>query len=162
MTAVRSRDTNGHLWGIGVECGGSPAAVPHNSPASVRLIKELSAMTNNNNKPAPVILRGTPLASGPGEGLTLLRILPAWIVSAVIHSVLIGGFLLFLGVIGARSEAGSDGGEQVAVNTNVERESEPLDLTNPDIGIDPTVPLNYDVPRIEQFSVPGEVNSAQP
>jgi hypothetical protein len=111
----------------------------------------------NHNKTAPVIVRGTPLASGPGDDLTLLRVLPAWIISAVIHAIMIGGFVVFMLLIpGLRGDTG-DNLENVALNTNVEEESTPLDLTNPDIGIDPTVPLNYNVPRIEQFSVPGQV-----
>jgi hypothetical protein len=89
-----------------------------------------------------------------------LRVIPAWIISVVINSMIIGLFLLtmFLG----SSRAGGPGMDVSAnVETTVEDPAEKADLTNPDIGIDPTVPLNYDVDRIEEVSVPGPVNPDQ-
>ncbi|HJT78641.1 MAG TPA: prenyltransferase/squalene oxidase repeat-containing protein, partial [Gemmataceae bacterium] len=50
--------------------------------------------------------------------------------------------------------------EQV-VETKVDDPGDKADLSNPDPGINPEVPLNYDVPRLEDVSVPGPVDPSQ-
>src|SRR5258708_34684197 len=49
----------------------------------------------------------------------------------------------------------------VSNETGVEDPADKSDLTNPDIGINPEVPLNYNVDRIEDVSVPGPVDPTQ-
>src|SRR5262245_25438061 len=119
-------------------------------------------MTNNHHSAvhsaAGPVIRPTPLSES-GETIGWLRILPLWILSALIHAVIVFLFLVVTGVLsflGSPAEAGAS--EPVTINTQVEEQPKDFDLTNPDRGIDPTVPLNYDVARIDKVSVPGAVN----
>jgi hypothetical protein len=88
------------------------------------------------------------------------RLIPAWIISVVLNFVILAlfGLTMFLGT--SRASA-PEVDAAATVETTVEDPAEKADLTNPDIGIDPTVPLNYNVDRIEEFSVPGPVNPDQ-
>jgi hypothetical protein len=98
------------------------------------------------------VIRGV---SGSGyNGIDLTRLLPAWIISAVMHVVIVLLFL-FLGLFGNRSQ-----GKEITVTVNpevanVDEEENKLDLTNDDLGNDPEVPLNYNVDRLADVSVPG-------
>jgi len=111
-----------------------------------------NATSNNqpvNNRQA--VIRQTTTPEG-GAG-TLLRMLPAWIISAVLHVVIIGMFLFVTVGIGTAGDAPPD-----EVNeTQVEEPPAKEDLTNTDLGIDSDVPTNYDVERIAEVSVPGPV-----
>ncbi len=91
--------------------------------------------------------------SGYG-GLDWTRLLPAWIVSAVMHVVIVLVFL-FLGLLGNRSQ-----GKEMSVTVNpevatVDEDENTADLTNDNLGKDPDVPLNYNVDRLADASVPG-------
>jgi hypothetical protein len=88
------------------------------------------------------------------------RIIPAWIMSGVINALIIGLFALTM-FLGSSRAGGPAADVSTAQETQVEDAADKADLTNPDIGIDPTVPLNYDVDRIEDVSVPGPVNPDQ-
>jgi hypothetical protein len=103
---------------------------------------------------APLI-RPTPL-QGEDEGIDLRRLLPAWIISGVIHVVVLA--LLMIPQLGSgRAEAGS---ETAVIESSVSDEQSMLDknLTNDEIGNDPDLPTNYNVDRIEEVSVPGPIN----
>ncbi|HXG13112.1 MAG TPA: prenyltransferase/squalene oxidase repeat-containing protein [Gemmataceae bacterium] len=109
----------------------------------------------------PPVIRPTPLSEG-GETISWMRIIPIWIFSAVLHAIMVFLFLAvtgFLSVLGEPASAGAS--EPVAINTLVEEPVKEVDLTNPDIGIDPEVPLNYDTSRIDKVSIPGEINPTQ-
>jgi hypothetical protein len=89
-----------------------------------------------------------------------MRLIPAWIISVVLNSLIFGLFLLTIFLGSSRANAPDMDATQ-SVETTVEDPADKADLTNPDIGIDPTVPLNYNVDRIEDVSVPGPVNPDQ-
>src|SRR5215831_15186970 len=112
------------------------------------------ANVSPNNQPVnhrPAVIRQT---NAPPEGAAaLLRMLPAWIISGVLHIVIIGMFFLVTVGIGAADDTIL---EEVT-ETTVEDAPAKEDLSNTDLGIDPEVPTNYDVPRIAEVSVPGPV-----
>jgi hypothetical protein len=100
---------------------------------------------------APVIRSATGSAY---KGIDLTRLLPAWIISAVMHVVIILLFLA-LGLLDVRSKAGD---VTVTVNqelTSVDDQENTADLTDTEMGNDPAVPLNYNVERLADVSVPG-------
>jgi hypothetical protein len=101
----------------------------------------------------PPVIRTTG-GSGYG-GIDLKRLIPAWIISAVMHAVIILMFL-FLALIGTGQLRG--GTVQVTVDpvpTSVDEDESKADLTNDELGNDPDVPLNYNVDRLADISVPG-------
>jgi hypothetical protein len=102
---------------------------------------------------APVIR--TPAGSAY-PGIDLTRLLPAWIISAVMHVVIVLLFLA-LGLLGTTSKASSI---NVVMNTdvaNIDDKDNSADLTDSEMGTDPEVPLNYNVERLADVSVPGVV-----
>ncbi len=107
----------------------------------------------------PSVIRVSPLDGRGGAAVELLRAMPAWIISAGIHAVLL---LLFWLVVGDPRSFASDEPARATVvetiNTKVEEAAREVILTNVDVGLDPTVPTNYDVTRIEDVSVPGPVD----
>jgi hypothetical protein len=110
---------------------------------------------NGRSDAAPAVIRPANLADQQLPG-GFLRILPAWIISGVVHVLLL---LLFLGLTWNSPSAGgtvdqppNDG--QIDDNTTVQ-----ADLTETETGIDKSVSkTNYDVPLIENVSVPGKVD----
>ena len=80
------------------------------------------------------------------------RLLPAWIISGVIHVVLLSLFLL---VYVGSSGAITSGMENTIIETKVEdNETKEANLTNDDIGNDPDLPTNYNIDRLDDVSVP--------
>src|SRR5262249_11879160 len=69
---------------------------------------------------------------------------------------LLGSFFVF-SAIGAAAGA-SDVLPEIQESTEVADQSKEYDLTNTDVGNDDAVPLNYNVDRIEEVSVPGQVD----
>jgi hypothetical protein len=107
-----------------------------------------------NMKPAAALIRHTPL-QGDDEGIDLRRLIPAWIISGVIHVVLLSILLLF--TIG--DTFGSIGSENAVVESQVdEKDTKDANLENDEIGNDPDLPTNYNIDRIEEMSVPGPLN----
>jgi hypothetical protein len=106
----------------------------------------------------PAVIRVDPLAGRDSALMELLRAAPAWIISAGIHGVLFTAFYFIIG--GPQMFAAENKAEPPPepINTKVETEKQDVVLTNVDEGIDPEVPLNYDVRRIEDVSVPGPVD----
>src|SRR6516162_9621950 len=94
---------------------------------------------------AAALVRHTPL-QGDDEGVDLRRLIPAWIISGVIHVVLLSLLLLF--TIG--DTFGSVGTENAVVESSVDdKDAKDANLENDDIGNDPDLPTNYNVDRIE-------------
>src|SRR6267142_597935 len=81
------------------------------------------------------------------------RLLPAWIISFVIH---ICRVLLFL-VLNFKLNADTIVPEDQVIETQVDTEVKPPNLENDEVGMDPDLPTNYNVSRIEDVSVPGPV-----
>lgn len=95
----------------------------------------------------PDLTKGSP----PREWWLLV---PAWITSAVIHIFLLSLFLLVHGPATVEAEI-----EAAAVETKVDDEvAKEYNLENTDIGNNPALPTNYDVPQIEDISIPGPIN----
>jgi hypothetical protein len=76
----------------------------------------------------------------------------------VIHVVLLALFLIVRGP--ARGDAPK---VEQAIETKVEAAEDPTkaNLENPDIGLNPDLPTNYNMTRIEEISVPGPVNPSE-
>jgi len=100
------------------------------------------------------LIRHTPL-QGDDDGIDLRRLIPAWIISGVIHVVLLSLLLLF--TVG--ETMGGVGSETAVIESEVEDDtSRDANLENDEIGNDPDLPTNYNVDRIEEVSVPGPIN----
>jgi hypothetical protein len=107
------------------------------------------------NLSRPAVIRISPLEGRTGAAWEMLRTLPAWIISAAIHGLLLFLFYLVLQDQGSL-QATTAPRQQETFNTKVD-ENNPADipLTNIEEGLDPTLPTNYDTPRISEISVPG-------
>jgi hypothetical protein len=92
----------------------------------------------------------------------MARLLPAWIISAVMHVVIILLFLA-LGLLDIKSKGGEVTVTLADEIAQVEEQEKTNDLTDTDMGNDPDVPLNYNVERLADVSVPGvEVHTETP
>ncbi len=108
----------------------------------------------NSQPVAPAVIRGSLHANDEGGGMDLRRLLPAWIISGVIHVVL--GMLFLL--VTLTSNASPVATEVAVVENKIEEDYKDKNLTNEEIGNDPDLPTNYNVDRIADVSVPGPVN----
>jgi hypothetical protein len=102
---------------------------------------------------APVI-RHTPVAGAGAGPVTLWHVLPAGVLSVVLHFALAALFL-FITVSGSAAPLTP---ETAVIETKVEDNPQEKNLENEDIGNDPDLPTNYNIDRIEDVSVPGPVN----
>jgi hypothetical protein len=111
-------------------------------------------MATVQNPPRQAVIRVSPLEGRSSAAMELLRALPAWIISAGIHGLM---FLLFVLLVGDPRSFGSDTPQTPVetINTKIEAPQQEVILTNPDIGLDPSLPTNYDVNLIKDVSVPG-------
>jgi hypothetical protein len=107
---------------------------------------------------AAIVLPQVPIA-GSEPGRPWGRLIPAWIVSGVVHAILLTLLLL---VTLRESEGRPVPLQQQVVEGQEEADPERLDLTASEIGIDPDVPTNYNVTRLEDYSVPGPADPTQP
>lgn len=91
-------------------------------------------------------------------GPTMGKFLLVWACSFGINSGLLLTASVVLPLLG--SAAGGEAEVQPAVEetTEVIDNQKEYDLTNTDLGMDDSVPLNYNVDRIEEVSVPGKVD----
>jgi hypothetical protein len=110
--------------------------------------------TDGTAKAAAPVIRHSPVA-GPGAGMvTVWRVLPAALLSLVVHAVLLSLFL-FVTVSGSAAPVTP---ETAVIETKVEDNPQDKNLENEDLGNDPEILTNYNNPRIETVSVPGPVN----
>src|SRR5262245_335780 len=105
---------------------------------------------------AGVLIRKPLISENPAGDLR--HQMPAWIISVVVHTVML---LLFL-VIGFGSARGEVAKEQAIIQTNVEEAEKEYNLQNEDEGLDPSKMLAYNLDRIENVSVPGPEDLTQP
>jgi hypothetical protein len=91
----------------------------------------------------------------------LKRQVPAWLLSLGIHVVLFSIFLVLNFIFGGRT-IGAAAHENQEFSTKMDEEKEEFNPENPDIGMDPNLPTNYNVERIEDHSVPGRVFPEEP
>src|SRR5262245_19641193 len=92
----------------------------------------------------------------------LKRQVPAWAISVALHAVLLGLFIAFDLLIGTkiRKEAVAQTNQEIV--TKVEEEEKPFNAENPDPGLDPKLPLAFDVSRRDDLVVPGIVYPEEP
>lgn len=95
---------------------------------------------------------------GAGGWLVAFKLITVWMVSAVLHGGMLLAFYYIMMFIGLNKVEANDNNVEVAVVTQVEEDTHEADLSNIDIGSDPTLQLNYNVDRIEDVSVPGPVD----
>ncbi len=95
---------------------------------------------------------------GAGGWLVAFKLITVWMVSAVLHGGMLLAFYYLMMFIGLNKVQANDNNVEVAVVTQVEEDTHDADLSNIDIGSDPSLQLNYNVDRIEDVSVPGPVD----
>lgn len=110
------------------------------------------ANSQPTRKEAAAVIRYIPGQDGDPDRWR--RVLPAWIISIVFNISVMALFLTLTLTLSAEPVVPED---QV-IETQVETETKPPNLENDEIGNDPDLPTNYNVPRIEDVSVPGAVN----
>jgi hypothetical protein len=96
------------------------------------------------------------------HGPSLTRFLAVCSASALINGSVLG--ILFVVAVVLGIGAGSTSAEEtpaVEEKTEVEEATKDFDLTNTDLGLDDSIPLNYNNDRIEDVSVPGKVDPTQ-
>lgn len=101
----------------------------------------------------PVLIHHTPL-QGDDPGIDLRKLIPAWIVSGVVHVAALS--VLLLVTFGA--SGGWVGREVVNLVTEVGDPNKQENFYEDGLGDDPETPLNYPVERIDTISVPGPIN----
>ena len=89
------------------------------------------------------------------EGVSLGRFLSVWLCSALVNIVVIGGVAVLFYFIDRATARPPETTPEVAAKNEIEDTPKETDLTSTDIGLDSTIPLNYNVDRIEEVSVPG-------
>jgi hypothetical protein len=116
----------------------------------------MSENTNNNEQPQrrKVVLVPT-VAQDDDRARKLVWAMLAGLISLGMH-----GFLIFLlwQIPFSTTEAASTNKLNTTTQVDEEKDKEAPDLTNIDVGVDPTQSTNFDVNRIEEVSVPGMVN----
>jgi hypothetical protein len=123
--------------------------------------------THRNNgqpaaAPAPVVMvRQAAIATADSAARVWRRQVPAWVVSGGLHAALIAAILLSPGLNPpAESEAAPP--EQVLETRIDEPQAEKQNFDTTDIGLDWSKETNYNVERIENVSVPGQVRPDEP
>jgi hypothetical protein len=101
---------------------------------------------------APDLITAPPRAP-EAPPLELGKLMPAWIISGVVHVVLLSLFLL----VTVSDSSGGINTQLGVIECRVEDEVRDRNLVNDEIGNDPDLPTNYNVERIEEVSVPGPV-----
>jgi hypothetical protein len=92
------------------------------------------------------------------EGVSFLQFVLVSICSGVINSTVIGGMVLLFLFIDAATARPTEQQPEIEQKNEVEDVPEEKDLTSTDIGLDSSVPLNYNVDNIQEVSVPGPVD----
>jgi len=112
-------------------------------------------MADNNTSAAPgrkFIVAPTVGQYGPSTG----KVIVVWGASALIYSAIVGVALILIPIFSA--VGAQDVQPEVENSTEVISENKEYDLTNTDIGDNDSVPLAYNLERIENVSVPGQVD----
>jgi hypothetical protein len=115
---------------------------------------------NDEAKGRPAVIRA--VHTGSVAGASPVRMIPAGLISLFLHVFIIVGFVGFSLLMGlfARADTSGPSAQNVDEKTEVD-EPNNQDLTNPDVGLDPTKELNFEVDRIDSVSVTGPVDMNQ-
>lgn len=92
------------------------------------------------------------------EGVSFLRFLVVGLFSGIINSTVIGGLVLLFFLIDAATARPEQNQPEVEQKNEVEDVPENKDLTTSDIGLDSSVPLNYNNDNLADVAVPGPVD----
>jgi hypothetical protein len=116
---------------------------------------------STESAPAPAPYR-SPLIRLDGGAETfgervLKRQVPAWLISVAVHAVLLGLFVVFNLFFVKDTGSQAVGAETQELQTKVEDDEKHENFENPDVGKDVDLPTNYNIDRIEDVSVPGNV-----
>lgn len=109
-----------------------------------------------NEASRPVVVYDAQRVASNDSAARIRRLIPAWIISFVVHAGLI---LAFVSIDFSHAEGTRF--ENVVFETDVEENTKMPNLDNEDIGNDSEILTNFNVPRIEEISVPGPVNMAE-
>lgn len=112
-------------------------------------------LARKHRAPDPIV--AAPCADEGNSAPDFAHLLPAWIVSGVVHVLLLLTFLLI-------KVGDSPGSVQTQLNdmeNRIDEEVRCKSLLGADIGNDPDLPTSYNVERIEEVSVPGPVQSEE-
>jgi hypothetical protein len=102
--------------------------------------------------PPQLLVQIHPVPSTTGGRWRRLHMVPAWILSAIFHVALLTTFMH----IQLQQDAKSSETETAVIDAPFEDVDKAADaLNNVEVGMDPDRPTNFDVPRIEDVSVPG-------
>jgi hypothetical protein len=115
-------------------------------------------MSTDNNAPRRTITAPVVQHHGPSVGKVLAVGGASTLINGTVVGLMLGiSMLLGANLRGSEAKATPD----IQQTTEVEDTPKEFDLTNEDIGLDSSVPLNYNVDRIEEVSVPGPVDVTQ-
>lgn len=110
-------------------------------------------MSRMNSQPpgGTPLIKNIPSTSDEDNTADLRRLVPAWIISGVVHVVLLSLFLL----VTVSQGQGSVNTELSVIESKVDDDVRDKNLVNDEIGNDPDLPTSYNVDRVEEVSVPG-------
>jgi hypothetical protein len=100
-----------------------------------------------------------------GDSRRARFLLAAWIGSGIVHVVLFGLFLGVQSVYAGRPADDRADDSQAISETRVEEDKpaeKEFNLENDELGLNPDLKTNYDLPRIDTVSVPGAVDPTAP
>jgi hypothetical protein len=105
------------------------------------------------------LARPRPLTPGlvDRSSLPWRRVIPPWVVSGVVHACMLAILLIF--TIPREHDAAI--ALPTVIETKVEDSTPAPNLEETLIGLDPDIPTQFDMPRIEVHSVPGPVNPGE-
>src|SRR5439155_25915563 len=78
----------------------------------------------------------------------------AWVISMAFHVVLLTVLAAVAILFGGKPAAATEN-QDTQIDTKLDEEEQQKNFENPDIGLDPNLPTNYNIDRIEDVSVPG-------
>src|SRR5262245_36382462 len=87
----------------------------------------------------------------------LSRQVPAWVISLGLHGILFAlvGVAYLFGAFRGMEPPKAAASENQELQTKLEETEQQKNFENPDIGLDPNLPTNYNIDRIEDISVAG-------
>jgi hypothetical protein len=122
----------------------------------------MSTASPNRSVAKPARLVTSVPKTGATNGASWKLQVPVWIVSIFAHTALLSVFLVLVWVLGLMNQVRAGGSLEALkptekpIDTAVEAK-EP-DLTNTETGTESELPIQFNVPREAEVSVPGEVN----
>ena len=126
--------------------------------------KSQAEIAAENGKPAksssPPVIRKLEYATEDGRTRLLKRQVPAWIISGLLHVILIAGYIMIMSLIPEKTEAKDP---EIPIVTKVEPAEDPKeDLTNQDPGLDPDLQAAVEVDRTADVVVDAKVVDGEP